>query len=41
MDGITLLRLAQEAHPYLLGIVATGQGTIQTAVDAMKIGAIH
>jgi len=39
MDGITLLRLAQEAHPYLLGIVATGQGTIQTAVDAMKIGA--
>jgi signal transduction histidine kinase/DNA-binding response OmpR family regulator len=39
MDGITLLRLAQEAHPYLLGIVATGQGTIQTAVDAMKTGA--
>ena len=39
MDGITLLRLAQEAHPYLLGIVATGQGTIQTAVDAMKGGA--
>ena len=39
MDGITLLRLAQEAHPYLLGIVATGQGTIQTAVDAMKSGA--
>src|SRR5688572_8693557 len=39
MDGITLLRLAQEIHPYLLGIVTTGQGTIQTAVDAMKIGA--
>lgn len=39
MDGITLLRLAQETHPYLLGIVATGQGTIQTAVDAMKVGA--
>lgn len=39
MDGITLLRLAQEAHPYLIGIVATGQGTIQTAVDAMKSGA--
>jgi signal transduction histidine kinase len=39
MDGITLLRLAQEIHPYLLGIVATGQGTIQTAVDAMKSGA--
>jgi signal transduction histidine kinase len=39
MDGITLLRQAQEIHPYLLGIVATGQGTIQTAVDAMKVGA--
>ena len=39
MDGITLLRRAQEAHPYLVGIVATGQGTIQTAVDAMKSGA--
>jgi signal transduction histidine kinase len=39
MDGITLLTLAQELQPYLIGIVATGHGTIQTAVDAMKVGA--
>jgi signal transduction histidine kinase len=39
MDGITLLRLAQELQPCLMGIVATGQGSIQTAVDAMKGGA--
>jgi len=39
MDGITLLRAALDPDPNLVGIVMTGHGTVQTAVDAMKVGA--
>ena len=39
MDGIGLLKAALEIDPHLIGIIVTGQGTIQTAVDAMQIGA--
>jgi two-component system cell cycle sensor histidine kinase/response regulator CckA len=39
MDGIALLKAAFEIDPHLVGIMVTGQGTIQTAVDAMQIGA--
>ncbi|HUJ01514.1 MAG TPA: response regulator [Usitatibacter sp.] len=39
MDGITLLRRAQEADPNLMGVIMTGEGTIPTAVEAMKAGA--
>jgi two-component system response regulator AtoC len=39
MDGITLLRRAREADAHLVGIIMTGQGTIPTAVEAMKAGA--
>ncbi len=39
MDGIQLLRKALEIDPNLVGIIMTGQGTIQSAVEAMKIGA--
>jgi PAS domain S-box-containing protein len=39
MDGIALLQAALDVDPYLVGIIMTGQGTIQTAVDAMKVGA--
>jgi len=39
MDGISLLRAAQEIDPNLVGIIMTGQGTVHTAVEAMKIGA--
>jgi DNA-binding NtrC family response regulator len=38
-DGIELLRKALEVDPQLVGIIMTGQGTIQTAVEAMKAGA--
>ncbi|MBI3948314.1 MAG: response regulator [Armatimonadetes bacterium] len=38
-DGISLLRAALEVSPHLVGIIMTGQGTVQTAVDAMKVGA--
>lgn len=40
MDGITLLRSALEIDRNLVGIVMTGHGTIDTAVEAMKIGAL-
>ncbi|HVK07283.1 MAG TPA: sigma-54 dependent transcriptional regulator [Gemmataceae bacterium] len=39
MDGISLLQQALEIDPNLVAIIMTGQGTIQTAVDAMKSGA--
>jgi len=39
MDGIALLEAALRLDPHLIGIVMTGQGTIQTAVDAIKLGA--
>lgn len=40
MDGITLLKAALEVNPNLVGVVMTGQGTIDTAVQAMKAGAV-
>ena len=39
MDGIQLLREALALDSNLVGIIMTGQGTIQTAIEAMKIGA--
>jgi len=40
MDGITLLRNAFEIDANLVGIVMTGHGTIGTAVEALKAGAL-
>ena len=40
MDGITLLRAAQDMDANLVGIVMTGHGSIDTAVEAMKGGAL-
>jgi hypothetical protein len=39
MDGIATIRAATQRDPDLVGIVMTGQGTIETAVEAMKAGA--
>ena len=39
MDGIQVLRKALEIDPMLVAIIMTGQGSIQSAVEAMKIGA--
>lgn len=39
MDGIQLLRKTLEADPNLVVIIMTGQGTIASAVEAMKLGA--
>jgi PAS domain S-box-containing protein len=40
MDGIVLLRRALEIDPNLVSIIMTGHGTIDTAVEAMKVGAL-
>ncbi|OGG57191.1 MAG: hypothetical protein A3F84_02075 [Candidatus Handelsmanbacteria bacterium RIFCSPLOWO2_12_FULL_64_10] len=39
MDGIALLKAGLGIDPHLVGIVMTGQATVQTAVEAMKTGA--
>ncbi len=40
MDGIAFLNAAREIDPGLAGIVMTGHGSISTAVEAMKAGAL-
>ncbi|HUB68459.1 MAG TPA: ATP-binding protein [Candidatus Methylacidiphilales bacterium] len=40
MDGIALLQSALQKDPGLVGIIMTGEGTIATAVAAMKSGAL-
>src|SRR2546423_4171640 len=40
MDGIALLRAAQDIDPDLVGLVMTGHGTLDTAVAARKSGAL-
>jgi len=40
MDGIALLQAAQQIDRDLVAIIMTGEGTITTAVDAMKAGAL-
>lgn len=40
MDGISLLRAAHALDPDLVGVLMTGHGTIDTAVEAMKAGAL-
>jgi PAS domain S-box-containing protein/putative nucleotidyltransferase with HDIG domain len=39
LDGLALLKAALDLDPQLVCVMMTGQGTVQTAVDAMKIGA--
>lgn len=40
VDGISLLQKALQKDPHLVGIIMTGEGTIATAVAAMKSGAL-
>ena len=39
MDGIEVLRLVRKSRPELPVVMMTGHGTIESAVEAMKIGA--
>ena len=40
MDGIELLRAALQVDAMLVGVIMTGAGTIETAVQAMQSGAL-
>ena len=40
MDGLTLLRHMKDAKPATEVIVVTGYGSVQTAVEATKAGAL-
>lgn len=40
MDGVAVLRAARALDPALITLVMTGHGSIDTAVDAMKAGAV-
>ena len=40
MDGVALLRAAQQIDPHLVAVIATAHGTIDTAVRAMQAGAL-
>jgi FixJ family two-component response regulator len=40
LGGVDLLRQARERDPDLVGVIMTGEGTIATAVEAMKTGAL-
>lgn len=39
VSGLDLLKAAIERDPHIMGIIITGNGTVQAAVDAMKSGA--
>ena len=41
IDGVTVLRKIKEDDPDILVILLTAFATIETAVEAMKIGAYH
>jgi heterodisulfide reductase subunit A len=40
MDGVELLQLAKERYPDLTVVMMTAYATVETAVEAMKIGAL-
>ncbi len=38
MDGLTLLRQAGERYPRMLGILVTGFGSLESAIEALRLG---
>jgi DNA-binding NtrC family response regulator len=40
MDGMEVLRLAREQFPDLAVVIITAHGTVESAVEAMKLGAV-
>lgn len=41
MDGVELLKEIKKIDPFIVGIILTGYASIETAVEAIKIGAYH
>jgi len=39
MNGVELLKYAKEIDPFLMGIILTGKGTLETTTEMMKEGA--
>ena len=39
MDGLSLLKHARQKHPHILTIIITGYGSLQSAIDAIRLGA--
>ena len=39
-DGLDLIREAQSIDPFIAVVVVTGHGTVETAVEAMQLGAV-
>lgn len=39
MDGLTLLKKARQQHPNILTIIITGYGSLQSAIEAIRLGA--
>lgn len=39
MDGLSLLKHARERHPHILSIIITGFGSLETAIEAIRLGA--
>ena len=39
MDGLTLLRRVREEYPHLLTIIITGYGSLESAIEAIRLGA--
>ena len=39
MDGLKLLSHARQIHPNILGIIVTGYGSMETAIEAIRHGA--
>ena len=39
-DGLDLIREAQAIDPFIAVVVVTGHGTVETAVEAMQLGAV-
>ncbi len=39
MDGLTLLTHARQIHPHILTIIITGYGSLESAIEAIRLGA--
>lgn len=39
MDGLTLLRRVREHYPHILTIIITGYGSLESAIEAIRLGA--
>ncbi|HBL48577.1 sigma-54 dependent transcriptional regulator [Gimesia sp.] len=37
-DGLTVIRTAQQVHPNIASVVITGFGTLESAIEAMRLG---